>query len=204
MLFFFACTEDPIEEKEVEVETADPFLGVTLATGSGSLKSTCEIALTVRDETGAEIYSGAIPGQGREWLGTRIDPSTLYTATTSWTDCTNTEYGTGSMDTASAVSAEPGTLLVFHFDGIDAAFDSLVQDADFVGGAVDVELAAGADGAALAAAAGVSGEATETADVWHFSWTDATPVGEVLMLASYDDSYVEGTPVWLGDLPLWW
>jgi hypothetical protein len=198
LLLLAACTPDPEDTAKAGPPPADPFVGITLATGSGSLKSTCEVTLTIRNEDDSVFYDGAINGQGREWLGSRIEPGSLYTATAAWDDCSNTDGGTGSMDTASAISADAGTLLMFHYNGIDAQFDTMTQDVDFVGGEVDVELAAGTDGAALGSAAGV------TEDVWAMNWDDATPIGEVLMLLSYDDSYVEGSPVWLGDPPNWW
>lgn len=205
LLFALACSSTDTGKADDGPVYAQPYLAFVLPVSPGYLKSTCEIALNVQDATtGETVYEVSLGATGREWIGTRIEASTLYNATASWSACNNYDTGTGSYPSTSAFSGEMGDLFVFYYNGVQAAFDTLHQETDYYGGQADVEVAEGADGAALASAAGVTGTAGDEADHWTFTWDDDTPVGEVLTLTTLADDYVKGDPLWVRDAPSWW
>lgn len=206
MLLFLLLGCDPGDDtgKDGATVYAEPSLAMMLSTSPGYLRSTCTFGVDLKDgNSGETLWSASTDGQGQEWLATTIELGRLYVASAWWDFCNNYETGTGTLDSTS-FSANDGDLFLFHYDGIDAAFDSMAQEIDYYGGKLDVELVSGSDGAALASAAGVSGAAGDETDHWDFTWSDDTNIAEVLATLTIDDNYLAGTPLWVRDEPTWW
>lgn len=204
LILLSACDPGDDTGKGDEVVYAEPALAMMLSTSPGYLRSTCSFGVDLKDgNSGETLWSAEAAGQGQEWVATTIELGRLYVATAWWDYCSDYDEGTGTYDSTS-FSANDGDLFVFHYDGLDTAFETLAQEVDYYGGKLDVELVSGADGAALASAAGVSGAEGEETDHWDFTWSDDTNVAEVLSTLTIDDNYLSGTPLWVRDQPSWW
>jgi hypothetical protein len=208
MLLLLACNPKvDLGDSAVIPDLGDPYVAIVAAVDPGLLKSTCVLSLDLLDAgTGDVAASVSVGAGGREWVGTQLQGGVQYTATGRWSDCTNTDRGTGEFS-SSTFSGVEGDLFLFRYDGVNAAFESLVQREDFEGGGVSAAFAEGAsatDVEALAAAAGAeeAAQADGSSD-WTLRWTDATPVGAVLTSLSASSLYVSGAPIWIRQ-PEWW
>jgi hypothetical protein len=209
LLFLLACTGKVEFTDTGELpDLGDPYVAIVAAVDPGLLKSSCTIALDLYDAGSGELAASVSVGAGgREWVGTQLEGGVQYTATGRWADCTNVEdRGSGQFE-ASTFSGNAGDLFLFRYDGVTAAFESLVQREDFEGGAATVTFVDGtmlADAQAVATAAGADDAALlEGTDLWTLRWTDDTPVGEVLTALSASGLYWSGSPLWIRE-PDWW
>lgn len=208
MLFFLTGCGDKIDldepEPAVVADLGDPWVGIVAAVSPGYLRSTCTIGIELYDvETQALAAEAGIEAQGREWTGVALDGVVQYTATGSWDDCTTTDLGTGTFE-STTFSGQQGDFFLFRYDGVTAAFETLVQREDFEGGVALVTFAEGADVQAVAEAHGLEAEVISSGSLqYELTWSDTTPVGEVLGALSPEDAFVEGQPVWIRQ-PDWW
>jgi hypothetical protein len=188
-------------------DLGDPYVAIVAAVDPGLLRSDCTVSLDLFEAGSAEpAASVSVGAAGREWVGAMLTGGVQYTATGRWTDCTNTDRGTGDF-TSSTFSGVDGDLFLFRYDGVTAAFESLQQREDFEGGAVTVSFIEGtsaADAQEVALATGVE-EASlpEGSTEWTLRWTQDLAVGEVLSTLSASDLYRAGSPVWIRE-PEWW
>jgi hypothetical protein len=207
-LTLIACTGEkagPEDTGEPPPPLAEPYLAFFASALPGTFRNDCEVYVDLLDNTTGEILS-TIEGNpvGGEWYGAPLPVGTLYRAKLTWDSCTNAPEGQGTHD-ATAFSGAEGDVFLFRYNGVMAAFETIVQRTEFAGGSVDVELVAGTTAeevADLGDGVGASVELVE-GDTWRFSWEDATNVVEVLHTLSVDDRYVRGGPTWTFT-PDWW
>lgn len=200
-----------IPKEDEEVVLADlgaPFAAIIAHTAPDYLRTDCEIGVDLYEEGQTEpSSSAAVFATGGEWVGLTIDTAIQYTAEASWKDCTTVaSTGTGTFSSGAFSGAE-GDFFVFRYDGVTAAFETLVQREDFEGGKALITFrddATSADVQELAAEIGVEADLISTdAKDYEISWDDGAPVGAVLAAFSDRNLYVDGEPVWV-EKPDWY
>ncbi len=208
-----ACTgKVDLKDSGVIPDLGDPYVAIVASINPGQLQSTCAVTLTLLEQaTGAVAAEVSLGVQGREWVGTLLEGEVLYSAVGAWSECTRTPEGREGSFSSGTFSGQAGDLFVFRFDGDNAGFDTLVQRDDYAGGVVDVTFVAGTPQATVDALVGgtsvtaaSSGNDADGNPVYRLSWTDETPVGEVLTRMSAAEAYYSGTPVWIAERPEWW
>jgi hypothetical protein len=229
---FFACTggtDDKVEDigldtsvadtadtgsvKPPDIVLGDPYVVMVAATTPGSLNSTCELDLEIKNKSdGVVAASLALFANGRDWDGAPLTGGTQYQATFTAKSCTNREdpepYVSGTF------SGQEGLLFVLWYTGVNIGYDALEQGTeggDFKGGEATVVSTSTADDAAVQAIATSLGitatlqTAAEEGNTYLLTWESEENVGAVL--AAYTeqlgDDYVSGSPTWLTE-PDWW
>ncbi|MDP2312054.1 MAG: hypothetical protein Q8P41_04050 [Pseudomonadota bacterium] len=206
-----ACDKEiGLEEKAEEelAELGDPYAGIYAHAEPGYLRTDCTIGVDLY-EVGVETLaaSSTLYAQGGEWTGVQLGGTTQYTAEANWEGCTTlASTGTGSFS-SSTFSGVAGDLFLFRYDGVTAAFETLVQRDDFKGGealVTFVDESTSAEVAALAESIGVDADLVSTGSKqYEIHWDDTKAVAAVLAAFSEDDLYYDGQPVWITE-PEWW
>jgi hypothetical protein len=207
-----ACVEEVVPEKEEEevvlAPLGEPYAAIFAATDPGYLRDECELGVELF-ESGSDTaaFSQSFRAQGGEWAGVAIGAEIQYTAEATWDDCTTlASTGTGTF-TSGTFSGSAGDMFLFRYDGVNGAYEVIVQREDFEGGRAlitFVDTATSADVQTLAGEIGVQAELVSTAGKeYEISWESARSVGSVLAAFADDNIYLEGGPVWI-EVPDWW
>lgn len=206
ILLLAACDNEKVDLDTGEAPLADlgdPFVGLYAAAAPGTFRSDCQIDIELyADEeqvAGTDMYA-----IGGEWTGVTLPGSVQYRAVATWESCTTGPDGTGQQE-SSVFSGVKGDFFVFHYNGVVASFDSLVQRTDFEGGVAEITFDEGTeadDAEASFANVGVEGELVD-GTTYRVTWDSEKAVGQVLTDFSKERYYYGGSPVWMRT-PDWW
>lgn len=224
MLWIAACTPEPAESSPVddavddtaaddtavkppEIILGDPYVGIVSAIGVNGLDDGCQVSLKVTTAADTqEVADLSMSTRGMDWTGVGLTGGVQYKAVGSARDCS----GLGDEDSfeSGTFSGEKGIFIVLRYNGINIAYESLVQGAegaDFTGGVAVVTFSTGTPEGYVQDVAAIWGvEATlDTGTTYTLRFDETIPVGRILTLASADLNYQEGSPAWI-TVPGWW
>lgn len=195
----------PVDTGPDEVLLAPPWLVLVAPVEHGTLKSTCELGVSVVDNDAPDVVVDEVTvnARGDEWNGFPIDAGRTYRATISWSECWNAGEETGTYE-SSIFSTEPGALVIAWYTGSLMGVNVFIQEEDFRGGRATATFDEDADPAAVIAAAESLGAATsgEGPD-YALTFRGDVSVGEVFTGLTAVEGWLGGTPDWR-TVPDWW
>ena len=198
--------------KPPDIVLGDPYAVVVGASSPGSWASTCDLDLTLKDNSdGSTAATVELLAKGCDWAGAPLTGGTQYKGYFSATGCV---IGNDKSYESSAFSGQEGYIMALWYTGVNIGYSALVQgdeEGDFYGGQAKVTVANSVPDSnvqAMAADIGVSAALDSTSasgNTYMLTWEDATNVGQVLsaFTEAAGDDFVAGEPIWITK-PSWW
>lgn len=230
LLLSLACTTDEEKTGDIPVDTSvddtgdtgavkppeiilgDPYVVMVAATAPGSLGSTCDMELELKDVgDNSTAASLSLNGKGCDWTGAGLTGGTQYRGTFSATGCKSGNDETYDVQT---FSGQEGFLFAMWYTGVNIGYTQLEQgteEGDFLGGQAQVTVANSFPESNVQAIAGNLGatatlqSSTADGNVYLLEWESELNVGEALSTFTSEagDDFVAAEPIWISK-PSWW